>query len=193
MHSFFPAKNKSPLHNAVQAYLMDLFKGNCETEKPFGSIFRIADCVVEKKHLVFEVQTSPISSSEVLARINDFAKMGYLVVWILHDTCFNHFRKSDVERTLFYHPHYYTNIGPKRRGIIYDQIARYRMGEKIFASKPFPVNLASLSLAPFSFKKRSALIGFREKHWKITFEGDLCDLSSRGLLEGVYKLSIGRF
>lgn len=180
MHSFFPAKNKSPLHNAVQAHLIEIFQGACEIEKTFPSILRIADCVIEKRRLIFEVQCSPISPKEALSRIHDFASIGYRVIWLLHDTVFNRFRISEVEWALLKYPHYYVNIGPTKRGIIYDQQVRMSGSIKIFRSQPYPVDLTHFCIPPFLVKKRTALLDFREKYWRISFKGDLCEKEGLG-------------
>lgn len=90
-------------------------------EKPFPKINRIADVVWEEKKLIFEVQCSPISISEVKARNRDYGSVGYEVIWILHDKRYNRRYLTPAENFLRSGTALYTNIRTEVSGVIYDQ------------------------------------------------------------------------
>lgn len=161
-------------HIQLQSYLHRLLPGQCELEKRFPEIGRIADVVWESEKLIFEIQCSPISAEEVRLRIQDYESLGFRVVWILHDKQFNTRRISAAELYLTPRPHYYTNINKEGSGIIYDQFDVISKGLRLLKSPPFPVDLRypvrELPLPPPDLPDR---LKQRIEHAGLFFFGDL--------------------
>lgn len=112
---------KSAEHLATQLVLVKLIS-DCQMERPFQEIGRIADVCWEEKKIIFEVQCSPISADEIVQRNKDYASIGYQVVWILHEKRFNRLNISEAELFLSRRPYYFTNINGEGKGRIYDQL-----------------------------------------------------------------------
>ncbi|MCP5507503.1 MAG: hypothetical protein H7A37_04275 [Chlamydiales bacterium] len=115
-------EGKSLVHLQVQEHLHHLLPGSA-LEVRFDAIDRIADVVWEQEKLIFEVQCSAISAEELQARNADYGKLGYQVVWVLHDRRYNRRHLSDAELVLQGSPHYFTNMTDVGSGQIYDQRA----------------------------------------------------------------------
>jgi competence protein CoiA len=171
---------KSMNHLQVQwAILQNLPSREVVLERRFSEIDRIADVCWEKERLVFEVQCSPISREELLARNQDYRSLGYEIVWILHDHRFNKRRLSAAEFALQESPHYFTNMDVNGNGKIYDQLSVICKGQRVRRFSNFSVDLSL-------FKKES--IGFmlpdqlqvRIKKWGIYFSGDTIDQFLKG-------------
>jgi len=124
-------------------------------EKSFTAIGRIADVAWEKNKIIFEIQCSPISLEEVHNRCRDYEKLGYKLVWILHDRRFNCRKMSAAENYLRSRLCYFTNIDERGDGIIYDQLEELRGSRRFFRGPPLRVDVASPILAseekPFHF------------------------------------------
>ena len=100
---------------------------------------RRADAVWEEQKIVFELQLSPISQEEVLARGCDYTSSGYQVVWILHDAEFNQRRLSPAEQFLrVSYPTYFTN-----GSTFYDQIEVVEGNQRRYRGDLLPVSLSS--------------------------------------------------
>jgi competence protein CoiA len=169
---------KSFEHLNVQlSFLEALPKGECFLEFPFPSINRIADVVWIEKKLVFEVQCSPISASEVRERNRDYASEGFRVIWILHDNRYNKPRLSGMEHVLHLEPHYFTNISKGGAGVIYDQFSVVQGGIRQKVLPPLPIDVS----APCSFEGRKCgaislqAVQSRLSRWPIHFAGDLTE------------------
>lgn len=137
-------------------------------EKNFPQIGRIADVAWPAQKIVFEIQYSPISAREVRERNHDYRKIGYTVIWILHERRFNRAYLTPAERLLRSQTHYFTNINSLGHGEIYDQYARTRWGRRIERTPQYPINLSQpsyLKQIPRHFPKE-------RRKWKHTFEGD---------------------
>ena len=127
--------SKSAQHLHVQMHLQKLFgDSDCQLEVRFPHIKRIADVVYFPQKLIFEVQCSPISAQEVRERNTDYAKEGYLTIWILHDRCFKKKRYSGAELFLITSPHYYTNIDENGDGFFYDVFSIFDKGSSALES-----------------------------------------------------------
>jgi competence protein CoiA len=114
--------SKSMAHIQVQFYLQKILpKDECQLEYRFPAINRIADVVWIKEKIIFEVQCSPISATEIQSRNEDYKSQGFQVVWILHENRFNQWRVTSAEFSLRNSPFYYTNMNAEGKGIIYDQ------------------------------------------------------------------------
>lgn len=137
-------------HLNVQFFcLQALPQGECVLEKRFPDINRIADVVWEPKKLIFEIQCSPISSNEVYERNQDYKKIGYEVVWILHDKRFNQKRLSGAEHFLYSSPHYFTNMTEEGKGEIYDQFSLIDRGLRLNRLKPLPIDIRQPKLVAY--------------------------------------------
>ncbi len=133
---------KSLQHLQVQNYLYNLLPIGCvQLEKRFPEIARIADVVWEDQKIVFEVQCSPITQKEVESRNRDYGRMGYQVVWILHEKRFIKRKVSAAEEWLNHHLLYYTNFDANGFGEIYDQLHVFNRGLRRYSSKRSIVNL----------------------------------------------------
>ncbi len=168
---------KSMRHLQVQYFLQRHLPGTILLERPFPSIGRIADVVWEEEAIVFEVQCSPISEKEVLARNQDYLAAGYLVIWILHDLRFGSPFFSAAEHALQASPHYRTTLDADGCGIFYDQIFLEKGGRKVQASPLLSLSLERLwrrtsSLSPL--RSMTAWESYRRR-WPCGFAGDLID------------------
>ncbi len=139
---------KSLKHLQVQWRLQRMIGEDCRLECPFPSIKRIADAVWISEKIIFEVQCSPITSSEVLQRNCDYASLGFRVVWLLHDSRYNQWRVSAAENALQRSPHYFTNIDRQGSGIIYDQYAYIHQGRRRETGPVLPVDLKTINFIP---------------------------------------------
>ena len=169
---------KSLLHLQVQCHLQSLLpEGDCFLEHRFPKINRIADVVWPSKKLVFEVQVSSITAKEVLNRNKDYSMMGYQVVWVLHDKRFNQFQVTAAEHVLQDHPHYYTNMDVKGRGVIYDQLQWVERGVRKKRERHLLVNLSNPNRVARPIYRVPQQIDHRIKKWPLAFAGDLISFS----------------
>jgi competence protein CoiA len=135
---------KSMTHLMLQCHLQTLLPINeAQLECRFASINRIADVAWHAKKIIFEIQCSPITATEVLARNADYLSLGFQVIWILHDSRFNQWRMSAAEHALEEHPYYFTNMNSEGKGIIYEQLAINHQGIRKERAIQQLVNLAS--------------------------------------------------
>jgi competence protein CoiA len=134
---------KSLTHPQLQLYIQSLLPKECALEVPFPSIQRVADVVWAKERLVFEIQCSPISRTEVLERTEDYRNAGYEVVWILHERQFNKRRLTPCEYGLKNIPHYYSNMTSERIGMIYDQWACVEKSMRKIKLAPLPIDITA--------------------------------------------------
>jgi competence protein CoiA len=160
---------KGMVHLQIQCHLWQLLpKGECELEKRFESIGRIADVAWLPKKLIFEVQCAPIHPTEVAARQRDYASLGFHLVWILHDTLYNQRRVSGAELYLDKELHYFSNIDAEGVGEIYDQFDIKKRQRRILRMGRLPVDLSQ--------PKERAVTQLRPT-WPLHFAGDLLDIS----------------
>jgi hypothetical protein len=105
-----------------------------------STIKRIADLVWEE--YVFEIQVSPISLSEAQARIRDYQKAGYKVIFLLHDRRYNRSFLTSSEAYLRHTKNaYYAHADPRGEVFIYDQYEKVSGKRRILKSPPLPVDL----------------------------------------------------
>ena len=168
---------KSMTHLQVQLFLeKKLPAGDSLLECRFAEIDRIADVVWKSEKIVFEVQYSSITYEEVKQRNLDYNKLGYRVVWILHDQRYNQSRLTAAESFLRQWPHYYTNINAEGEGVIYDQFCLSKDGIRRYRLPPLPIKIEKLvQKDQFSPLK---ILEERRKWWKLSFEDDLASLDN---------------
>lgn len=171
---------KSLVHIQVQKHLQQLLpEGDCILEQRFTEINRIADVVWEPNKLIFEVQCSGITAEEVECRNVDYLKLGYQVVWVLHDNRFNKWKVSAAERFLLGSPHYYTNIDKKGRGHIYDQIDVIHKGVRMNIQKPLIIDPTKPKWIPENQSNFTEdvprILAMRLLKWPLYFSQDLMD------------------
>lgn len=172
---------KGAVHLELQSHLLRLLpQGECRLECPFPSIGRIADAAWMPRKIVFEIQCSPISQEEVMARNRDYAQEGWSVVWILHDRRYNQVRLSAAEIALRPFPHYFSNMDEQGSGIVYDQFDICKEALRCAKLPPLTVNLCTIREKDFSNAPKSplALIEKRRRSWNLSMEGDLESLYS---------------
>ena len=171
---------KGPVHLQLQTYFLNqLAKGDCLLEHPFPSIGRIADVAWLSKKIVFEIQCSAISAEEVLARNADYRKMGWSVVWILHDERYNQIRLSAAEIVLCNSTHYFTNMDSAGSGIIYDQFGLVDEGLRKERLSPLPIDIKAEAgiIRGENPAYNLNLLNQRANNWSFSFSGDLMHLS----------------
>ncbi len=168
---------KSLTHLTLQLHFFDsLPKGEIFLEHSFPEIGRIADVFWKPKNIVFEVQCSPMSLNEAMARCKDYAKLGIKLVWILHQKRFNKRKMSSAEEFLRSHTNcYFTSMDEKGVGIIYDQFEVRQNKRRLFFGKPLKIDFLQPNLF-LSLPERietPQLIKERINKWPLFFPGDL--------------------
>ena len=171
-------KNKNGIHLLVQKYIYSkLPKGEAKLEHSFPTIHRIADVAWITQKIIFEVQYSPISLQEVQGRMEDYQKVGYSVIWILHDNRFNKKNLSAAEAYIRNFSSYFTSIGSKRENIIYDQFELCYAAKRCYKGHKVPVQVdtpKTSSTFPNS-EKLPKTLQKRLQHSEYYFRGDLLD------------------
>jgi competence protein CoiA len=159
--------NKTLVHLQVQHHIQSLLP-EVHLEYRFPKISRIADVAWIDQKIIFEIQFSPITKEEVQKRNLDYASLGFVVVWILHDRRFNQRKMTAAENFLQNFPHYFTNINKEGEGIIYDQLDCINFGIRNKYSKSLPIFLNK------PYKSKDVPIFFKRR--VLYFEDDLLDL-----------------
>lgn len=170
---------KGPIHLQLQSFFFQQLPfGDCQLECSFPSIRRIADVAWPSQKIIFEIQCSPISPQEVLARNQDYQKLGWNVIWILHDQRYNQTRLSSAELALRCSPHFYTNMNAVGSGMIYDQFQVCENGVRLKCLPPLPVNITDKLPVDSSKIQLSSLqlLKQRAQNWSLSFTGDLTSL-----------------
>lgn len=153
---------KSEEHCQVQNYIEKILpEGEAFQEKGFPEINRIADLFWEKEKIVFEVQCSPIDHDEIKGRNEDYGKLGFDVVWILHDMRYNKKKLTDAEAFLQGKVYFYTNIDAKAQGMIYDQFQIIDEGCSLFRLEKLEVNLAAPTKTGFDGDVYSSSLNYK--------------------------------
>ncbi|SPJ31589.1 unnamed protein product [Candidatus Protochlamydia amoebophila UWE25] len=181
---------KGIIHIHIQNHFYTcLPKGDCQLEYRLPEIGRIADVVWLSKKIVFEIQYSPITAEELSKRNHDYQKMGWSVVWVLHDKLYNQFRLSAAEQALRFLPHYFTNMDREGKGIFYDQFDYIQNGLRLYKMSPLPVDFSKFSLINAQELKEDCLylIKQRAKNCSYYFFGDLIDLGNTSSTSAYYQ------
>jgi competence protein CoiA len=170
---------KGAIHLQLQSYFFSQLPiGDCQLELRFPTIGRIADVAWLSKKIVFEIQYSAISAEEVNARNSDYQKLGWSVVWILHDQRYNRVRLSAAEIMLRSSPHFFSNMDESGRGMIYDQFDLCIRGLRYGRLPPLPIDLKEGIF--FGHAGRNffplRMLDQRSKSWPYFFSGDLMSL-----------------
>ncbi len=168
--------SKSIDHLVLQTRLKEAI-GELEMERPFPSILRIADLCWERQKIVFEIQCSLISPSEIERRRKDYAKEGYNLVWLLDDRLYNKKKLRISEKLLRRDAGYFISL---KKGHAYDQFELISEGERLFKGPPLPLDLSKPLAAPAATARLQQIKGK-----KFFFQGDLLfrSLQSRAYLE----------
>lgn len=165
---------KSLRHLQVQWRLrQSIGPSDCQLERPFPSVKRIADVVWTSEKVVFEVQCSPITAAEVLQRNRDYGSLGYCVVWVLHDSRYNQWRVTAAENALRGSPHYFTDIDRNGEGAIYDQYAYIHLGVRREVGGILPVDILGIKRGYSCSLPMPRVLRERVEKWPICFSGDL--------------------
>jgi competence protein CoiA len=175
-HFFHTTKNrtcrlngKSMKHLQVQYYLQNLLPiGECFIEYRVPEIKRIADVLWRTKKIVFEIQCSPIDAAEIEQRNKDYARLGWYVIWILHDECFNQNKVSGAELFLQKGHYYYTDMDAEGIGTVYDQQEIFQKGIRKVLTDRLLVHMNVLHV-------------HRHKHRSFYFSGDRIDRILKGI------------
>lgn len=130
-----------PIHKAVQKRIYQLIpSGEGFIEYPLPHHF--ADVIWLKKGIVFEVQCSYLSLPAAMKRTTDYEKLGFHIVWILHQKFFNRRSLSPTEIFLRSKNCYYTDITLSGHGCFYDQFETIKYRRRILRSSPLPIDLS---------------------------------------------------
>lgn len=170
---------KGAVHLSVQhAILEQLPPGQAEMEHRFDAIGRIADVAWIPQKIVFEVQCAFITAAEVLARNQDYASVGFSVVWILHTDRYNKMQMTSAEEVLHNRAHYFTDIDEEGKGTIFDQYAQVHLGRRSF---PFPSSTIAIA-KPFPIRQKKIPLSFQKRYsaWTHGFQGDYVDALHHG-------------
>lgn len=172
--------SKGMAHLLLQYYLKaQLPEDEAFIEYRFADINRIADVVWITKRLVYEIQYSPISAEEIIARNNAYASIGYQVIWILHDQRYNKDKLTSAEDILQTTTHYFSNMNANGEGVVYDELSLHANGLRNFRLPRRTIDLTSpksmhesifqsLEHFPHPLKQRAI-------HWTLYFAGDTLD------------------
>lgn len=90
------------------------------------------------------MQYSPIPKEEVLRRVQDYALLGYQVVWLLSDHLFNRRRARLAEKTLREAGAYFFHVDSRGNVTIYDQLESWWEGRRILRGERVSVDLRKL-------------------------------------------------
>lgn len=118
---------KSLQHLHAQFRLQQMLP-DVKLEQPFPSISRIADVAWEREKIVFEIQCSPITSEELLARNRDYASVGWTTIWIFHEDRYNKKRLTAAEWAMRLKAHYFTDIDEHGQGDFYSHLCDIERG-----------------------------------------------------------------
>lgn len=169
--------NKSMVHLQTQVFLQSLLpQGDVQLEMRFPEINRIADVAWISQKIIFEIQCSSITASEVEQRNQDYGKQGFQVVWILHDKRYNQWRVTGAEHYLQGSPFYFTNMDADGRGEIYDQWDVIAKGVRKTCIPPLTIDIKNPRRhckAIESFQNIPKNVQRRISQWPLHFSGDL--------------------
>jgi competence protein CoiA len=164
---------KSLAHLQIQLHLKSLIP-SLELEKRFEN--RIADAHWAEEKIVFEIQCSPITVQEAKSRCEDYLKLGFTPVWILHDRRYNHFRTSPAEEYLRTHTTTFYTDGRA----VYDQFDICQNSRRVFRGTKIPVNL--------SLPQKKPIEPHFSRSWPLSFHGDLFQRATPQQLEYLKKI-----
>ena len=148
-------------------------------ERPFPEIERIADVAWIERGVVFEIQYSPISLEEAMQRTVDYKKVGFEVIWVLHEKRFNQKMLSSAEKYLREGNCFFTDIDARSEGTFYDQFEILKGHKRLFRGPKLPVQLNVL--LPLDSSRLPELasspkaIQLRYAGWTLYAKGDLFD------------------
>jgi competence protein CoiA len=166
-------------HLMLQDHLKTILpEGEVELECPFPTINRIADVAWHSQRLIYEIQCSPISKEEIQLRNQNYASVGYQVIWIFHDHRYNQYRLSAAEQFMQDYPHYFSNMNADGEGKIYDQLSLIVNGKRMKRLPPLTIDLSLPQLLDVHLRRQSKLpfiLHRRQKNWSLSFAGDILD------------------
>ncbi len=168
--------SKSEDHLLLQLQIQNLFPtGTVTLEKPFLWIGRIADVCCDQYKLIFEIQCSLISETEVKSRIDDYGNVGYQIVWLLDDRLYNRKILRPAELLARSSPCYFFRYQRISFSPIYDQLEIIVDNRRPKKSAPFSVHLQAPKQMPPSLSTENwpKQIVDRSTLWPLYFQGDL--------------------
>lgn len=172
---------KGIVHLQTQMHLYHLIpQGECEIEYRIPEIQRIADVAWIPRKLIFEIQYSYMTVEEMESRNADYGRLGWQVVWILHDHRYNRRRVSGMEFALRKCPHYFTDINSEGQGGIYDQLSIIQKGIRKKTSSSLNIDLSQPTILTPGKEKGHRLIQERLNTWTIHFHGDVLHAWKQG-------------
>ncbi len=142
-------QGKSLSHLHTQFRLQKMIP-EVKLEVPFPTISRIADVAWEDERVVFEVQCSPITAAELIARNRDYLSLGWTPIWIFHEDRYNKRKLSAAEWVVRHQIHYYTDINEEGTGELYSHFSEFAHGRR---QKPVGRTIVNLSTPERVFNK----------------------------------------
>ena len=164
---------KSLAHLQIQLHLKSLITP-LKLENRFEK--RIADAVWEDEKIVFEIQCSFLSFEEAKQRGEDYKRLGYTPVWILHDRRFNQRRLSAAEMYLRAETTTFFTDGQN----FYDQFEACIKNRRVFQGPRLKVELTE--------PRKKVLQPLLSRSWALSFNGDLYHLAEYQDLSHYKKL-----
>lgn len=190
-------KTRCQVHTSIQENIAQRL-GNCTVECFFPEISRIADIAYHPSKVVFEIQVSPISAQEVRARTEDYLRIGWHVIWLLHAEQFGRKKACEAEKALQGIPHYFTSFFDKEKLCVWDE-SSFVYKKKRMWFKPFSrITISNFVPCTFFtpiphvneresyFKNTQEWYEFRKREWSCCLSHDFL---SKGPVNGVCQLS----
>jgi competence protein CoiA len=165
---------KSEEHLGLQFHLtMQFLPGAVRMERPFPEVGRIADVAWEKERVVFEVQCSPISLTEVQERTRDYRSQGWHLIWILSDKRFNRRKLTTAEYYLRQQTCYFASWN-KQRPVLYDQWDIVADFQRVYKGPSIPVQPSRIARLPCPIPQHlPRWAQERLTQWPLHLKGDM--------------------
>lgn len=141
--------SKAENHLLAQLEIQKQFpSGEILIEKPFRDIRRVADACFEKRKIIFEIQSSPITENEVEKRNADYRSIGYETIWFLDDKRYNQRFLRPAESYLRTHGAYYFTIQKGMFTGFYDQFEIFFERKREIKGRALRLNIQKIFERP---------------------------------------------
>ena len=178
---------KSLEHLQIQHRIEHALLQQCTLEQRFEEIGRIADVCWEKEKIIFEIQCSAISVREVKKRTSDYERLGYTVIWILHDHYFGQPSIKAPEEWLHGRLCFFTNIDQEGKGYFYDRCSLIVHGQRRNIGPFLPIEITEPLPKPALTGNLPHILRNRIQQTSFCFRGDLFH-APRTLLEEAHRI-----
>jgi hypothetical protein len=182
-------KTRFQVHTTIQESIAEkLGETACTLECFFPEISRIADIAYHPEKIVFEIQVSPISDEEVKKRTEDYWRVGWHVIWILHVDQFGRKKACAAESFLEGIPHYFVLLfdrGQIQELRIFDECSFVYKKRRRWFLPLSRENVSAVSPCTFFtppqrvegadtyFENAICWFQYRKKTWSCSLQGDI--------------------